>query len=286
MIDILLTWIGRTDLRAASGNPDAGLGPIAQAVRAGDYMEIHLINDFSASEAKAFVKWLAPQTDAKIALHHAKLSSPINFGEIYERVVEILESIGTPLTRLTYHLSPGTPAMASVWILLAKTTFPARLIQSSPQSGVEEANIPFDISAEFIPKLLQRSDERLANFADMGKSGWLEELKLLAEKEPWDYMQTKATEPLPILRSYVRYTFQRLEEMSGGIGYSANEQFSAINTGLVTPNQEELFATFRRNSKAGRQMWKFAGFKKSSDRSFVDSFGSSTPPLEIGRAHV
>ena len=26
-------------------------------------------------------------------------------------------------------------------------------------------------------------------------------------------------------------------------------------------------------------MWKFAGFKKSSDRSFVDSFGSSTPPL-------
>ena len=165
MIDILLTWIGRTDLRAASGNPDAGLGPIAQAVRAGDYMEIHLINDFSASEAKAFVKWLAPQTDAKIALHHAKLSSPINFGEIYERVVEILESIGTPLTRLTYHLSPGTPAMASVWILLAKTTFPARLIQSSPQSGVEEANIPFDISAEFIPKLLQRSDERLTTLS-------------------------------------------------------------------------------------------------------------------------
>jgi transcriptional regulator with PAS, ATPase and Fis domain len=55
--------------------------------------------------------------------------------------------------------------MASVWILLAKTTFPARLIQSSPQKGVEEAIIPFDIAAEFIPQMLQRSDERLSALA-------------------------------------------------------------------------------------------------------------------------
>jgi transcriptional regulator with PAS, ATPase and Fis domain len=93
------------------------------------------------------------------------LSSPINFGEIYERVVAVLDDICKPGSRLTFHLSPGTPAMASVWILLAKTTYPARLIQSSAQKGVEEANIPFDISAEFVPQLLQRSDERLSALA-------------------------------------------------------------------------------------------------------------------------
>jgi transcriptional regulator with PAS, ATPase and Fis domain len=163
--DLLVAWIGRTDIRAASGDPEAGPGPIGHAVCAGRYQAIHLISDFSASDTKTFIKWIAPQTEAKIALHTAKLSSPINFGEIYECVVGVLESISNPATKLTFHLSPGTPTMASVWILLAKTTFPARLIQSSPQTGVEEAIIPFDIAAEFIPQMLQRSDERLSALA-------------------------------------------------------------------------------------------------------------------------
>jgi sigma54-dependent transcription regulator len=163
--DLLVAWIGRTDIKAASGEPEAGLGPIAQAVGAHRYQAVHLLCDFSAAESKAFFKWISTQTEAKIHLHTVKLSSPINFGEIYERAIAVLGEISKPTTRLTFHLSPGTPTMASVWILLAKTTYPARLIQSSAQKGVEEANIPFDISAEFIPQLLQRSDERLSALA-------------------------------------------------------------------------------------------------------------------------
>ncbi|MBK8762408.1 MAG: sigma 54-interacting transcriptional regulator [Sulfuritalea sp.] len=162
---LLVTWIGRTDLRAASGDSEAGPGPIAQAIQSGRYQAVHLISDFTAGETKAFTKWIATQAGMEVCLHTVKLSSPIDFGQIYERVVEILDAISKPTVQLTFHLSPGTPAMASVWILLAKTTYPARLIQSSAQKGVEEANIPFDISAEFIPQLLQRSDERLSALA-------------------------------------------------------------------------------------------------------------------------
>jgi len=162
---LLLAWMGRTDLKAAAGDPDAGVGPIAQGVQAGTYDTIHLLSDFPAAEAKSYIKWLASRTGAAIHLHSVKLTSPINFGEIYERVVEVLEVIDRRGTQLTYHLSPGTPAMASVWILLAKTTHPARLIQSSPQAGVQEADIPFDIAAEFIPKLLRQSDEQLTSLA-------------------------------------------------------------------------------------------------------------------------
>ncbi len=161
----LIAWIGRTDLKAAAGDPDAGIGPIAQGVQAGSYDTIYLLSDFPAAESKSYIKWLASRTDAAIHLHTVKLTSPINFGEIYERVVEVLEAIDRRGTQLTFHLSPGTPAMASVWILLAKTTYPARLIQSSPQSGVQEADIPFDIAAEFIPKLLRQSDEQLTSLA-------------------------------------------------------------------------------------------------------------------------
>ena len=109
---LLLAWMGRTDLKAAAGDPDAGVGPIAQGVQAGTYDTIHLLSDFPAAEAKSYIKWLASRTGAAIHLHSVKLTSPINFGEIYERVVEVLEVIDRRGTQLTYHLSPGTPAMA------------------------------------------------------------------------------------------------------------------------------------------------------------------------------
>jgi DNA-binding NtrC family response regulator len=66
---------------------------------------------------------------------------------------------------LTLHLSPGTPAMAAVWIILAKTRFPAELLQSSKAKGVEIASVPFDIAAEFLPDLLHRADQRLSDWS-------------------------------------------------------------------------------------------------------------------------
>jgi len=59
----------------------------------------------------------------------------------------------------------GTPAMAAIWIILAKTRFPAELIESSQQAGVVTASVPFDISAEFIPDLLRQSDQKLGTLS-------------------------------------------------------------------------------------------------------------------------
>ena len=143
---MLVGWVGRADLRAGKGETNVGLGPICQAAQSYAYSSIHLLSDFDARDARSFVKWLATRTQSRVLLHLVKLSSPINFGEIYQGVVSVLNEIQTANAEVTYHLSPGTPAMQSVWILLAKTTHPARLIQSSPEAGVEEANIPFDMA--------------------------------------------------------------------------------------------------------------------------------------------
>ena len=162
----LVAWIGRTDLKAAAGDPDSTPGPIGQAVQAEPYESIHLLSDFTAQEAEVFQKWLASKTIAGIDIHAVKLSSPIDFGEIYQHAVAVLDNIKQPReVQRTYHLSPGTPAMPSVWILLAKSTHAACLIQSSPQAGVQEACIPFDIAAEFIPHWMQQSDARLARIS-------------------------------------------------------------------------------------------------------------------------
>ena len=62
---------------------------------------------------------------------------------------------------LSVHVSPGTPAMQAVWVLLAKTRFPAALIQSHEKTGVRTVSVPFDIAAEYVPALLRETDDKL-----------------------------------------------------------------------------------------------------------------------------
>ncbi|HEV3301564.1 MAG TPA: DUF3825 domain-containing protein [Planctomycetaceae bacterium] len=125
----------------------------------------------------------------------------------------------------------------------------------------------------------KKSWDHLEAFTDMGPPGWLEQLAAMAEDEPWEYKHATAPDPLPILRSYVRHTFRRLEEMTGGVGISRDGKNSAFNTGLVTPNQEEIYALFRENPRPNRQLWRFYGFKKASDWDLIEQFGSNPPPL-------
>ena len=160
----MLCWIGTTDLRASQGD-DVGEGPIAQAVEKLGFDEVFLISNYlSDDRVTAYVEWAKKRSSTPYRLYEERLSSPTHFGEIYEAAVRICTAaLGEQRDQieLTFHLSPGTPAMAAVWILLAKTRFPAELIESSREHGVQTASVPFDISAEFLPDLLRKPDEQL-----------------------------------------------------------------------------------------------------------------------------
>ena len=168
MTNLLFSWIGRADLRAPGdgSNGTDGAGPIAQALAERPYDSVVLISDYPKEDVAPFLEWLRPRVHATVTACYEPLSGPTQFGEIYEAAVRVLdESLEHhgENARLTFHLSPGTPAMAAVWIILAKTRFPAELIESSPKHGVQTASVPFDISAEFLPDLLRGPDERLRN---------------------------------------------------------------------------------------------------------------------------
>jgi hypothetical protein len=168
MAQILICWVGATDLKASSENEKVGLGPIAQAAIGRTYDEIVLISNYGKGPTDPYIKWLQEKTPAKITVNYESLPSPTNFGEIYEIVSRLvsdkINKYGSSVS-LTFHLSPGTPAMAAVWIILSKTRFPAELIESSREHGVQTASVPFDMSAEFIPDLLRGPDERLEKLA-------------------------------------------------------------------------------------------------------------------------
>ncbi len=158
MESVLLAWLGTADLKASEANDPKNLGPIAQAARWRAFDRIVILTN-QGQIAKSYSKWLSEQSDAQVELQNFSLTSPTNHGEIYEAVCLVLTEIEE--SSLTFHLSPGTPAMASVWVLLGKTRFPATLIESSMEHGVKEAHVPFDISLDYLPSLFYKPDKDL-----------------------------------------------------------------------------------------------------------------------------
>lgn len=93
----------------------------------------------------------------------------------------------------------------------------------------------------------------------------LRELAELAEPEDWDYKHTHTEYKFPILRNYLRYTYSRLRE-EGKVAVSADEQAACFNTGLVTENQEDIYALFVENKLSDRRsFWHFRSFARSGE---------------------
>ena len=163
MRSILISWIGHTDLKASQGGAE-GIGPVAKAVEDGTYDDAFLLTTYG-DEAERYREWLEGRASG-ISLHllHERLTSPTAFGEVYPAAVRACErarAAAGPGAALTFHLSPGTPAMSAVWIILAKTRFEATIIESSKDHGVHEVSVPFDISADFLADLLRQPDREL-----------------------------------------------------------------------------------------------------------------------------
>jgi sigma54-dependent transcription regulator len=153
------------DLRASHGGVGGNVGPIGQAVRDRTYSAIHLLSDHKPADTAAYTAWLKARTAAPLEVHPVKLSGPTQFGEIYEPALSTIVKVGReakPKAEFTYHLSPGAPAMAAVWILLAKTARPAELIESSPEKGVRTVSFPFELSADYLPDLSGTRGEEIA----------------------------------------------------------------------------------------------------------------------------
>lgn len=167
MKNTLFAWIGNTDLKAAE--TDSGYAPIAQAVRSRKYTDIVLLCNYEQKRWEIYKKWFNNKFPGQnLSVCNVNLSSPTNFAEIYENAVKHLEEYTskTPDTPLTFHLSPGTPAMSAVWIIIANSRFPAELIESSVEAGVKDVDFPFEISADYIPRLNSYVQEKIIDFSE------------------------------------------------------------------------------------------------------------------------
>ncbi|MBT4561306.1 MAG: sigma 54-interacting transcriptional regulator [Planctomycetes bacterium] len=164
----LVCWLGDSDLKAAGPSTHVGLGPIAHALQLYQYDDLLLLCNYPETEVGEYVNWLSNQTSTRLTFHSVELEGPSHFGDIFIAAKKHLREFSTQkgTTKITYHLSPGTPAMATIWVILSKTIFPGELIESSDGQEAKPAIVPFDFATEFLPELLQEPDQRLIRLSE------------------------------------------------------------------------------------------------------------------------
>lgn len=170
MKKILISWVGKNDLSAAKTGE---LGPVLAALRheqdkSSSFDNIHLLYNYPNTEVSRYIDWLKDELNSKtlVSKYHVSLSSPTAYDEIYPAVFEQLTQLNKkfPDHQRYVHLSPGTPAMTAVWVLLVKTQFPSVCLESwvDPDGQqVQQRELPFKIAAEFSYKAQQRAGHRL-----------------------------------------------------------------------------------------------------------------------------
>lgn len=70
---LLLCWLGMTDLNAASGKADVGFGPVGQAVAERRYKEVVLLNNWGKPTAGNYLTWLQEQTSSILSIGNRPL---------------------------------------------------------------------------------------------------------------------------------------------------------------------------------------------------------------------
>jgi transcriptional regulator with PAS, ATPase and Fis domain len=161
-MNTLVAWIGMKDLAGIGQSDEDEQGPIARALRAIEFKQLMLLGNNEA-ELHRYIDWLNSWTQIPVASYLTELSDPTDHRGIYHCATGAVDMIlkADPETELTFHLSPGTPQMSQIWLLLARTQYSARIIQSTREHGVVEPDVPFAISAEFLPRVFETADSRL-----------------------------------------------------------------------------------------------------------------------------
>ena len=150
--------------------PKAGdQGPTKTLLDTQEFDEIRLLSNYSADWNKRFHSWIG----RKAELVSVELTKPTDYQGIFRiadtELAAIRKRKAWSEIELCLHLSPGTPAMAAVWLLLGKTRYPATFYETfGGKSWITE--VPFDLTIDVIPDLLREPDAHLQHLASQSPS--------------------------------------------------------------------------------------------------------------------
>jgi len=176
-MNILVSWIGDTDFKSLLESEDEHVvnllksevrnayeapkdgGPVKTMLTHKKFDKIYLLSNRSKELTSAYIETLDDELNIEVILK--AFDNPSDYKEIYIASNDALESVFKNLDKhsneLSILLSPGTPAMAAIWVLLGKTNFPAKFWQTW-NGDVSETEIPFDITLDVVSEVINRAD--------------------------------------------------------------------------------------------------------------------------------
>lgn len=180
---VLFSWVGHADLRAMAAslpeyeqsevlkglNPPRPMpdqpGPLKCLLDAEQFDEVHLLSDHNGAKNRHYVKWLGGDP----VLHQVKLANPTDYPEVFKVVdAELASVVSVPRLHrvdLCLHLSPGTPTMTAIWLLLGKSKYHPATFYQTHERKAWVTSVPFDLVMEFVPQVLRDADARLQRLA-------------------------------------------------------------------------------------------------------------------------
>ena len=180
---VLFSWIGYADLRAMAVslpaeaqkevlkgvNPSTPAhdqpGPLKCLLDQERFDEVHLLSDHGTSKTRQYVKWLGGDP----VLHAVKLANPTDYPEVFKVVdAQLASVVNVPRPdriNLCVHLSPGTPTMTAIWLLLGKSKYHPTTFFQTHEGRAWVTDIPFDLVVDFVPQVLRDADARLQRLA-------------------------------------------------------------------------------------------------------------------------
>lgn len=156
-----VSWIGRKDLEG--GRHRSPTGPIVDFLRVHSGMPALLLSDWPTDEETPYLTALRRTVTSTVDVQRVKLKDPTDYLGIFRAADRALANLTkrTSVGDIAIHTSPGTSAMAAVWILLAKTKYAgAKLFKSwldkAGKPQLAEVEIPFDLTIDVLPDIAAR----------------------------------------------------------------------------------------------------------------------------------
>jgi DNA-binding NtrC family response regulator len=176
---VLVSWIGYADFRALAAtlpqsqqaevlsglNPPTPLtgqaGPLKTLLDRESFAEVHLLTSHPGARNRLYARWVGGAP----VLHPIKVNNPTDYAEIFQLVdAELASIVRIPRAadeELCIHLSPGTPTMTAVWVLLGKSKYQPATFYQTHDGRAWVTTIPFDLVVDYVPQVLRDADARL-----------------------------------------------------------------------------------------------------------------------------
>ena len=238
---------------------------------------------FSATTRKSSTSRSLLGLGGKPVIHRVDLTDPTDYPQVFRVVDGVLAELAGKVqkkpTELSILLTPGTPAMAAVWILLGKSRYPATFYQTF-KNELRPTTVPYDLVDDFVPEILRNPDLALQHLAGKKPSevhgfegivGESQAIRLAVGRA-----QRVALRDVPVLLLGESGTGKEMFARAiHAASHRKNKRFEAINCAAIPRDllESELF---------GHVKGAFTGAEKNREGAFMRVNGGTLFLDEVG----